>query len=97
VHVHGGGLRVLGRVGQHLGDGEVGGDLDLLGQPTLDPHIEANRHRAAASQHSQRRAEAALGESGRVDAAGELPQLADRRARLGGDGIQPRSQLGGLG
>jgi hypothetical protein len=76
------------------GDCEVGGDLDLLGQPSpdpyADPYAEAHRHRAAAAQRSQRRTQAAFGESGRVDAAGELAQLADRRARLGGYGVRRR-------
>src|ERR671934_1686736 len=41
-------LRVLGGVGQRLGDDVVGGDLDRLGQPRLDVHVELDRDHGAA-------------------------------------------------
>ena len=45
LDVHDRGVRVLGGVGQRLGDHVVGGDLDLLGQPPVDPHVRARRGR----------------------------------------------------
>ena len=37
LHLGGGGVRVLGGVGQRLGDRVVGCDLDRLGQPLRPP------------------------------------------------------------
>ena len=51
-----GGVRVLGGVGQCLGDRVVGGELDRLGQPILHLDIQADRDRGAAGQRLQRRA-----------------------------------------
>src|SRR6266508_1389291 len=62
------GVGVLGGVGQRLGDDVVRGDLDLLGQPRLDVHVELDRDGGAAGQRLQRGTEAALGQDRRVDA-----------------------------
>ena len=82
---------VLGGVGQRLGDDVVGGDLDLLGQPLLDAHVELDRDRRAAGERLERRAQPALGEDRRVDAAGDLAQLVQRAGRLGGQRVQLRA------
>ena len=58
----GGGVRVLGRVGQRLGDHVVGGGLNRLGQPPRHLDVHADRDGRAAGQHPQRRAQPALAE-----------------------------------
>ena len=56
------GARMLGRVGQRLGDDVVGADLHPIGQPFLEAQVELNRDRRAAGNCPQRRAETALGQ-----------------------------------
>jgi hypothetical protein len=72
------GARVLGHLGQRLGDDEVGGDLDRVGQPPVQPDVEADGDGGAAGQHLERRVQAAVGEDGGVDPAGDLAQLVQR-------------------
>ena len=88
--VHGGrlGLRVLGHVGERLGRDEVGGGLDGAaaswrpGTPLIRTGTGAR-----VGERLQRRAEAAVAEERRVDAAREVAQLLHRElgllARLG--------------
>jgi hypothetical protein len=77
------GAGVLGGVGQRLGDGVVGGDLDRLGQPPGRLDVKADGNCGAAGQRPQRRAQPALGQDRRVEAAGDLAQLPERTGRLG--------------
>jgi hypothetical protein len=88
---------VLGHVGQGLGDNVVGGHLDPLGQPPLDPHLQLHWDRGAPGQGAQGRAEAALGQDGRVDAAGELAQLLQRPVQPGRHLVQLGRELAQLG
>jgi hypothetical protein len=88
---------MFGCVGQRLGDGEVGGDLHLLGQPSRHVYVQGDRDGRPAGQRSQRRGQAAFGENRRVDAMGELAQLVARLVRLRGQGVQPRDELAGCG
>jgi hypothetical protein len=97
LDVDGGGLRVLGRVGRCLGHQVVGGDLDLLGRPQGDPHVQLDRDRGAAGSHCERRAQAAFGEDRRVDAAGQVSQLVQRTGQAGCQVVQLRGQPTDLG
>ena len=67
--------------------------LDPLGQATVDGRRQPNRHRRPASKALQRGAEASVGEDRRVDAAGDLPQVVDRRPQPARDLRDPRLQL----
>ena len=73
---------VLGHVGQRLGDHEVGRGLDRLGQPLAGNLDDLDRQRRADGERLDRRAEPAIGQHGRVDAAGELAQLLERARQL---------------
>ena len=88
---------MFGSVGQRLGDQEVGGDLDRLGEPSIGPDVQANRNGAAAGECFERRGQAAFDEDGRVDAAGELAQLVQGAGGLGGQSLELRCQLVSLG
>ena len=46
----GGGGGVLGGVGQRLGDDVVGGELDRIGQPTVEVDVKADGDGGAAGQ-----------------------------------------------
>jgi hypothetical protein len=73
------GLGVLGHVGQRLGRDEVGGGLDGRAQRLpLELPVDLHRDGRARGERLQRGAQAVVGEHGRMDAAGELAQLADR-------------------
>ena len=85
------GVGVLGHVCEGLGDGEVGGDLDGLGQP-VDVGVHVGLDGAARCQALERGAEAVIAEDGGVDAPGELAQLVERLAQLGAGACE---QLGG--
>ncbi|HEX6525845.1 MAG TPA: hypothetical protein VF070_38400, partial [Streptosporangiaceae bacterium] len=54
-----------GRVGQRL----AGRDLDPLGQPPGQLHLQGHRDRGPAGQRPQRGGQAAVGQDRRVDAA----------------------------
>ncbi|MEV4602127.1 hypothetical protein AB0K15_32630 [Amycolatopsis sp. NPDC049253] len=88
--------RVLGHVGQRLGDAVVGG-LDRLGQAPVDLHGQLDRDRGAAGESLERRAQAALGEDRRVDAAGEVAQLVQCSDGFGRESLQLFPQSAGLG
>jgi hypothetical protein len=90
-------LRVLGRVGQGLGDDEVGRHLHRLGQPGLDVDGQLDRDGRAAGQRLEGGGEAALGQDGRVDAARQLPQLLEGAGQAVGDPAHLGPQLGPLG
>ncbi|HYZ53482.1 MAG TPA: hypothetical protein VE733_08280 [Streptosporangiaceae bacterium] len=92
-----GGVPVLGRVGQRLGDRVVGGELDRLGQPILHLDVQADRDRGAAGQRLQRRAQPALGQDRWMETAGDLAQLLQRAGHLGDRAVQLPRQLTGPG
>ena len=75
-------LGVLDGVGQRLGDGEVGGQLDRGGQAPVEVDLDPGRQRRARGQRADRLAQAALGEQRGADAAGEVAQLAHRELGL---------------
>ena len=54
-------LGVLDGVGQRLGDGEVGGQLDRRGQAPVEVDLDPGRQRRARGQRADRLAQAALG------------------------------------
>ena len=67
-----GGACVLGGVGECLGDGVIGGSLDRVGQPPADQDVEVNRDGGSAGQRFEGRGQAAVGQDGGVQAAGDL-------------------------
>ena len=73
---------MLDRVGQGLGDDEVDGGLERLGQPLLGDALDDQRQRRARGERLQRGREAAVGEHGGVQPAGELAQLGQRLLEL---------------
>jgi len=73
-------LRVLGHVGQTLGDREVGGALDRRGHALLELRLELDGERGACRNGLEARVEPALREHRGVDARGQLAQLVDRSA-----------------
>ena len=78
TYVHARGLRVLDRVGEQLGDAEVGDGLDGLGRPcrrgARQADVEMDRERAARRERLECQPEPVV-EGRRVDAAGQLAQL----------------------
>jgi hypothetical protein len=69
------GIRVLGGIGEGLGDDVVRGDFNVLREPRFSPHIELDGNGAPARERLQRRAEASLGQDRRMDAARHFPQI----------------------
>ena len=92
---------MLGDVRQGLGDDEVRGGLDERRQSILQVALDGDRDRTPVRQALEGRPQARLGEDRRMDAACELPQLADGLlqfafgVRDGGDRFG--RFLGGLG
>ena len=74
---------VLRDVGERLRDEEVGCRLRRRREPLVRHLDDRDRHGRALRERRQSRTEALLGQHGRVDAAGELMQLAERGAQLG--------------
>ena len=75
-------VRVAGHVGQGLGDGEVGGDLDGGRVPRGGGDSQHRRQRRPGHERAQRRLQAALGQDRGVDAARELTELPGRGGEL---------------
>src|SRR6266702_3889359 len=90
---HNRGTRVPGRVGERFGADVIRRHLDRLRQPSHRGNIELDRDRGPAGQRPQGRAQAALGQDRRVDAAGDLPQVLLHLVQLADDpadlGLQP--------
>ena len=89
------GARVLGDVRQRLGDDEVGGRLDRpRAAARRAASAQLDRQRRAASSACERRAQPAVGQDRRVDAARQLAQLLERelaaRRRRGRAAPRPR-------
>lgn len=74
--------RVLGRVRQGLGDGEVGRRLDGRVEPAAGVDLAPHRDPAGAGQRADRRLQAPVAEHGRMDAAGQVAQLHERALGL---------------
>ena len=68
AHAHQGGLAVLARVGERLGDEVVGGGLDGRRQPPRQPDVELDRNGRTDRACLERRLEALAGEERRVQA-----------------------------
>nr|WP_228431103.1 hypothetical protein [Baekduia soli] len=84
---------VLGDVGQRLGDDEVGGRLDGLGQAPVDGDVGEHRHGRALGQRGHRRREATVGQDRRVDPAGQLAQLGQRAGEPLAQPVDHRREL----
>jgi hypothetical protein len=76
--VHGQRLRVLGGVGDQLGDGVVGSYLDPVGELVLDLQIEGDGQRRTPRERPQRQPESAGGEDRWVESSRDLPHLLER-------------------
>jgi len=85
---------VLHGVRQRLAGDEVGRGLHARRDP-LDRRLDVHRDRRAPSEISQRGGESVV-EARRPNARGDLTEVADRRADLGDDPIQGRSEDPGL-
>ena len=77
---HHGRARVLGDVGQRLGDHVVGGGLDRAGQPVVELDESSTGSGARVGERLDGGLEPALGQHRGVDAARELAQLLQRVA-----------------
>ena len=71
-------VRVARDVRDRLGDDEVRGGLDRRRQPLVRHGRDLDRQRHPLRERLQRRAQPAVGQHRRMDAARELAQLADR-------------------
>ena len=89
--------RVLGDVRERLGHDVVRGRLDLGRHALLRQRVDRDRYRRAAGDGLERRREPAVGEDGRVDAAGQLAQLLQRRRELLAGRLQKRVRRVGVG
>ena len=86
------GVRVLGRVGERLGDDIVGRDLDRLRRPARCAQVDFDRDGGAARERVQRRPQPAFGQDRRVDSTGELAQIIQGAVQSGCDGVQLSGQ-----
>jgi hypothetical protein len=77
-----------------VGCPRIGTDLHRLRQPPGHLDIQVNRDRSAAGERLQRRVQAALGEHGRMDAAGVLAQFVEGAGQPGAHPPQIRAQVG---
>ena len=68
-------IRVLDRVRERLGDGEVGGGLDGRGMSVGDVDRQRHRHGRARDERRDRRLKPAVGEDRRTDPAREVAEL----------------------
>jgi hypothetical protein len=73
---------MAGNVGKRLGDDEVGGRLDR-GRVASVRDGDGYRLRRSLGERFDRGAKAGFGEDRRMDAAGEIPDLGDRRLEFG--------------
>jgi hypothetical protein len=69
------GPRVLGGLGECLGSDVVGGRLEVLPGSGAQVQLELDRDGGATGPRLEGWAESGLGQDGRVDAAGDFPQL----------------------
>ena len=82
------GVRVLGDVGEGLGDEEVGGGLDAGRGALVDLRRQLDRDRRPGGERLERGDEPAVSQQAGVDAAGELAQLGRRLLELRGGLVQ---------
>ena len=78
-------MRVFGDVRYCLGDDATDGDLDSVGWPPGQSHVDGHRNRGPTSEALQCRSKSARREHGGVDAAGQFAKLVDDLAQLGSD------------
>ena len=76
------GPAVTADVRQRFRDDEVGGRLDLLRRPLARSGAERDGHGRARGEGGERRVEAAIGEHGGMDSAGQVADLDQRLLRL---------------
>ena len=88
------GLRVLGDVRHRLRDDVVRGRLDRPGEALVRHLGDLDGHRRAGGQRLDRRAQAAVGQDGGMDPAGQLAQLVEALGELV---LRLREQLAGGG
>ncbi len=81
-HRDGGGVRVLGRVREALGDEVVDRGFERLGEPVVGDSLDLDRERCAGGDCFEGGSEAAVGEHSGVEAACELTQLLERELEL---------------
>ena len=91
-----GGVGVLERVGQRLGDQVVDRRLDRSRQPALGQRVDVQRQRRARRQRGERVAEPVLGQPGRMQPAHQLAQLVARQRRLLARLVEQRAGAVGL-
>ena len=72
------GIRVLGNVGEGLGDDVVGARFDRGRRAVVESYHDFDRHPAPLGQPRHRGVEPAVGEDRRMDAADQVAQLAHR-------------------
>ncbi len=75
--------RVLGHVGQRLGDDEIGRGLDRRRQAPVRDGGDVGGHGRSVGQGHDRGAESGFRQDRRVDATSELPELPDRDPEFG--------------
>ena len=92
------GAGVLGGVGQRLGGHEVGRALHRRRRALRDVDRQRHVHRRGVGQRGERRLQTAVGQHRRMDAAGQVAQLAQRLLGAGaGLGEQLAGPLGIVG
>ena len=89
--------RMLGDVGQRLGNDKVGRGLDHRWETVLEPSVNLDVHRRPARQRLDRGDQTAIGEHGWRDAAREVPELPDRGGRLLAGLAHQRRAVGVIG
>ena len=72
-----------GRVLDRLGHQEIRGCLDHLRVAALDGVVEFDQDGRTVRERRERRAETRLGQDGRVDAVGQLPELTEAGLHVG--------------
>ena len=87
-------IRVARDVGQRLRHDEVGGRLDRRRQAAVDRALHVDRDRRAVGERGDCGIQAAAREDRRMDAAGELAQLAQRGLEPHREPVDQRSGLG---
>jgi hypothetical protein len=84
---------VLGDVRERLGDDEVRGALDRLGQAVLRFGLERHRQRPTRDQPVKRRREPVLGQDRGMDPARQLAQLGKARLEFRLRALQQPAEL----
>jgi len=75
----------------------IEGEFDLFGQRAVDGDLECDRDRRSAGQRLERRAQPAIGQNPRMDAAGDFEQILHHSGQSVHDAVQLLNQLRDLG